>query len=401
MSVNVSAPPQQGTPPPPRSRRRRAANPARPVRPEGCAVLLHLPVLHPLRHLRCLPHHLHRLRLAARLATARWQPRVRRAGTLPATARRRPVLERAGQHARHVRPRHHAAAAVGVDHRQAAQPDAAGPDRVPDGRSWPRTSPRWSRSAWSSASSSPSATASPDYVAGPRRGRRVTWRNAKLPAWAAVSTMVDWRWTGYNALIYLAAMQAIPKQLYESAAIDGASRWRQFWKITVPLIRPTILFTVIMSTIGGMQLFTEPLLFNYGRIQGGSLREFQTVAMYIYERTFTGNFGRLRRRDLVGVVPHHHRHRAAQLPGSASGRSGDDIERHTHPPAGRPVDHQRAARPAPAPRRRDPAVGGEPADLPGTGHAIVLSIFPIGGRSSWPPGRTTRSTGCRRPSARW
>jgi cellobiose transport system permease protein len=117
-----------------------------------------------------------------------------------------------------------------------------------------------------------------------------SWRNTPLPAWSAISVMVDWRWTGYNALIYLAAMQAIPKQLYEAAAIDGSGRWRQFWTITVPLIRPTILFTVILSTIGGMQLFTEPLLFNYGRIQGGIGRDSQTVAMYIYERTFSGSF---------------------------------------------------------------------------------------------------------------
>jgi cellobiose transport system permease protein len=117
-----------------------------------------------------------------------------------------------------------------------------------------------------------------------------SWRNTPLPAWSAISVMVDWRWTGYNALIYLAAMQAIPKQLYEAAAIDGSGRWRQFWTITVPLIRPTILFTVILSTIGGMQLFTEPLLFNYGRIQGGIGRDSQTVAMYIYERTFSGTF---------------------------------------------------------------------------------------------------------------
>ncbi|WP_246222514.1 carbohydrate ABC transporter permease [Phytoactinopolyspora limicola] len=116
------------------------------------------------------------------------------------------------------------------------------------------------------------------------------WRNEQLPAWAAISIMVDWRWTGYNALIYLAAMQAIPRQLYEAAAIDGARRWRQFWTITVPLIKPTILFTVILSTIGGMQLFTEPLVFNYGRIQGGIGRESQTVAMYVYERTFGGTF---------------------------------------------------------------------------------------------------------------
>jgi cellobiose transport system permease protein len=81
-------------------------------------------------------------------------------------------------------------------------------------------------------------------------------------------------------------MQAIPKDLYESASIDGASPTRQFWRITVPLIQPTILFTVIISTIGGMQLFTEPLMFNYGALNGGSLGEFQTISMYIYQQTF-------------------------------------------------------------------------------------------------------------------
>jgi cellobiose transport system permease protein len=117
----------------------------------------------------------------------------------------------------------------------------------------------------------------------------VEWRNDRAGSWFAVSAMVDWRWVGYNALLYLAAMQAIPRTLYESAEIDGAPRLSQFWRITVPLIRPTILFTVIISTIGGMQLFTEPLLFNYGRIQGGTLNQFQTIGMYIYERTFRGN----------------------------------------------------------------------------------------------------------------
>ncbi|GAA0722864.1 sugar ABC transporter permease [Dactylosporangium roseum] len=118
----------------------------------------------------------------------------------------------------------------------------------------------------------------------------VEWRGSRAASWTAIAFMVDWRWTGYNALIYLAAMQAIPKELYESAALDGASAARRFWRITVPLIQPTILFTVIISTIGGMQLFTEPLLFNYGRIQGGTLNEFQTVAMYIYETTFMNNY---------------------------------------------------------------------------------------------------------------
>jgi cellobiose transport system permease protein len=117
----------------------------------------------------------------------------------------------------------------------------------------------------------------------------IDWKANVWSSWVAISTMVDWRWTGYNALIFLAAMQTIPRDLYESAALDGASPWLQFWKITVPQIRPTIIFAVIISTIGGLQLFTEPLLFNGGAnaIYGGSLRQSQTITMYLYEQAFT------------------------------------------------------------------------------------------------------------------
>ncbi len=118
----------------------------------------------------------------------------------------------------------------------------------------------------------------------------VEWRTSRWSSWTAIAFMVDWRWIGYNALIYLAAMQAIPKDLYESAALDGAGAARRFFRITMPLIQPTILFTVIISTIGGMQLFTEPLLFDYGRAAGGLNNNFQTVAMYIYEHTFMNNY---------------------------------------------------------------------------------------------------------------
>ncbi|WP_018348317.1 carbohydrate ABC transporter permease [Longispora albida] len=114
----------------------------------------------------------------------------------------------------------------------------------------------------------------------------VDWQGSRAGSWLAIATMVDWRWTGYNALIFLAAMQAVPRDLYEAAAIDGASRSRQFWRITVPLLRPTIVFTVIISTIGGLQLFTEPLMFGNGKMLGGSLGQFQTVAMYMYETAF-------------------------------------------------------------------------------------------------------------------
>ena len=83
----------------------------------------------------------------------------------------------------------------------------------------------------------------------------------------------------------LAAMQALPADLYEAAEIDGAPRARQFWQITVPLLRPTVIFTVIISTIYGLQLFTEPLMFTSGSgaLGGGSLGQFQTVTMFVVE----------------------------------------------------------------------------------------------------------------------
>ena len=117
---------------------------------------------------------------------------------------------------------------------------------------------------------------------------RIDWHAELWPAWIAVATMVNWQWTGYNALIYLAAMQSIPRDVYESAALDGASQLRQFWSITVPMLRPTIIFTAIISTIGGLQLFTEPVLYSSGAgsMHGGSLRQVQTTTMYLYEVMF-------------------------------------------------------------------------------------------------------------------
>lgn len=112
------------------------------------------------------------------------------------------------------------------------------------------------------------------------------WSADKWSSWTAISVMVDWRWTGYNALIFLASMQSIPRDLYEAASIDGASSRRQFWQITLPLLKPAIIFVTITSTIGGLSLFTEPVMFAYGDVGGGSLGQFQTVAMYMYENAF-------------------------------------------------------------------------------------------------------------------
>lgn len=114
----------------------------------------------------------------------------------------------------------------------------------------------------------------------------VSWRVERVPSWIAISTMVDWRWTGYNAIIFLAGMQTIPKDLYEAAAIDGASRRRQFWQITLPMLRPTMIFVVLNSTIGGLTLFAEPTTFYSGNVDGGSQGQFQTVAMFIVKQGF-------------------------------------------------------------------------------------------------------------------
>ena len=113
----------------------------------------------------------------------------------------------------------------------------------------------------------------------------VDWRGSKLWSWIAIALMVNWKWIGYNALLYLSAMQSIPKDVYEAAALDGASAWQQLWKITVPMIRPMVIFTVVLGTIGGLQLFTEPMLFevNPQAATGGTQGQWQTVAQLIYK----------------------------------------------------------------------------------------------------------------------
>ncbi|SDR29337.1 carbohydrate ABC transporter permease [Thermostaphylospora chromogena] len=117
----------------------------------------------------------------------------------------------------------------------------------------------------------------------------IDWQAGTLSSHIAISLIVIWRWTGYNALIYLAAMQAIPNHLYEAATIDGAGQLTQFFRITIPMLRPTIIFTAVVSTIGGFQIIAEPLLFQAGtgNPTGGSDRQFQTVGLYLYEQGFS------------------------------------------------------------------------------------------------------------------
>ncbi|KZE88426.1 carbohydrate ABC transporter permease [Microbacterium sp. TNHR37B] len=115
----------------------------------------------------------------------------------------------------------------------------------------------------------------------------VNFLASQTGSWTVISAMVFWRWFGYNTLLYLAGLQAIPREIYEAAAVDGASGWQQFIHLTIPSLRPIIIFTVIMSTIGGLQIFTEPLLVAPETgLTCGAARQCQTLALFLYEQGF-------------------------------------------------------------------------------------------------------------------
>ncbi len=120
----------------------------------------------------------------------------------------------------------------------------------------------------------------------------VNWHSNAFASHVAIATMVNFRWTGYNTLILLAAMQAIPRDYYEAATVDGAGAVRQFFAITLPSLRPTLIFVIITSTIGGLQIFDEPRMYDqYGT--GGSNSQWLTITLYLYNIGWgEWNFGR-------------------------------------------------------------------------------------------------------------
>lgn len=111
------------------------------------------------------------------------------------------------------------------------------------------------------------------------------------PFWAKILIIIaiTWRWTGYNMIFYLSGLQNIEPSIYEAADIDGASSFKKFTKITVPLLKPIILFTSITSTIGTLQLFDEVMNIT----KGGPANATTTISHYIYNLcfTYTPNFG--------------------------------------------------------------------------------------------------------------
>lgn len=107
---------------------------------------------------------------------------------------------------------------------------------------------------------------------------------------AIIIIALIWRWTGYNMVFYLAGLQNIEYSVYEAAKIDGANGWKTFWYITVPLLKPTIVMTAIMSINGTLQLFDESV----NLTSGGPANQTITMSHYIYNQAFgqgVGNFG--------------------------------------------------------------------------------------------------------------
>jgi lactose/L-arabinose transport system permease protein len=117
----------------------------------------------------------------------------------------------------------------------------------------------------------------------------INWATNATAAMALVIMAVTWRWAGYNAIIILAGLQSIPEDVYEAATLDRVSRIRQFFFITLPLLRPIIVFCVVLSIIGTMQLFTEPFLITN---RGGPGQATETLGLLLYRQGFvTLNFG--------------------------------------------------------------------------------------------------------------
>ncbi|MFD9962350.1 carbohydrate ABC transporter permease [Amycolatopsis sp. NPDC058986] len=120
----------------------------------------------------------------------------------------------------------------------------------------------------------------------------VEWLTTGWGIKVAIAAMIAWQWTGYNAIIFLAGLQRIPADVYEAAKVDGAGSVSTFFRITLPLLRPIILFSLIMTTVGGLQTFTEPqvLLASTGNLDsGGPGQAGLTIVLYFYQQAFDNN----------------------------------------------------------------------------------------------------------------
>lgn len=123
---------------------------------------------------------------------------------------------------------------------------------------------------------------------------QIAWLTEPWGIKVAIASLMTWQWVGYNAIIYLAGLQTIPGELYEAAKVDGAGPVQTFFKITVPMMRPVILFTMVISTVNGLQSFSESQVLlgaNNGgsTFAGGPEHAGQTMVLYFFQQTFDNN----------------------------------------------------------------------------------------------------------------
>ncbi|KPI14670.1 ABC-type transporter, integral membrane subunit [Actinobacteria bacterium OK074] len=122
----------------------------------------------------------------------------------------------------------------------------------------------------------------------------IAWLNTPWGIKVAIASLMTWQWTGYNAIIFLAGLQTIPGELYEAARMDGAGPVQTFFRITLPLLRPTLLFVLVVSTVTGLQSFSEPQVLlqttaNDSTYAGGPGHSGQTMVLYFFQQTFDNN----------------------------------------------------------------------------------------------------------------
>ncbi|MFJ8792542.1 carbohydrate ABC transporter permease [Streptomyces sp. NPDC102462] len=123
---------------------------------------------------------------------------------------------------------------------------------------------------------------------------QVAWLNTPWGIKVAIATLMTWQWTGYNAIIFLAGLQTVPGELYEAARIDGAGPVQTFFRITLPMMRPVLLFVLVVSTVTGLQSFSEPQVLlqntaNESTYSGGPGHAGRTMVLYFFQQTFDNN----------------------------------------------------------------------------------------------------------------
>ena len=123
---------------------------------------------------------------------------------------------------------------------------------------------------------------------------QVQWLQNPFAIKVVIALLMSWQWTGYNAIIFLAGLQTIPSDLYEAARIDGAGPVQTFFRVTLPLLRPTLLFVLVVSTVTGLQSFSEPQVLlqttaNESTFSGGPDHAGRTMVLYFFQQTFDNN----------------------------------------------------------------------------------------------------------------